>query len=86
MRYLTAYLNVTLLTALSTVCWGAAIDDCMVQGKKQFAARNYLAAQDTFTRCMKLDARNVDARLSLAGVLLTQDDLSGADKQFRAAK
>lgn len=85
MRYLTAYLNVTLLTALSTVCWGAAIDDCMVQGKKQFAARNYLAAQDTFTRCMKLDARNVDARLSLAGVLLTQDDLSGADKQFRAA-
>lgn len=33
MRYLTAYLNVTLLTALSTVCWGAAIDDCMVQGK-----------------------------------------------------
>ena len=85
MRYLTAYLNVTLLTALSTVCWGAAIDECMVQGKTQFPARNYLAAQDTFTRGMKLDARNVDARLSLAGVLLTQDDLSGADKQFRAA-
>ena len=85
MRYLTTYLNIALLAAFTPVCWGAPIDDCMEQGKKQFAARNYLAAQDTFTRCMKLDAQNVDARLSLAGVLLTQDDLSGAEKQFRAA-
>ncbi len=75
-----------MLTCLGgSVCGAAALDDCMEQGKKQFAARNYLAAQDTFTRCMKLDGNNVDARLSLAGVLLTQDDWDGADKQFRAA-
>lgn len=58
---------------------------CLESGKKSFAAKNYRQAQDTFTRCLKMDPDNVEALLSLAGVLLTQNDLNGADKQFKAA-
>lgn len=71
--------------------WGYAaggnqnIAACLESGKKSFAAKDYLMAQDTFTRCLKLDPDNVEAHLSLAGVLLTQDDLTGADKHFNAA-
>ena len=86
------YLKIYKTSVLTLMCVSAAAalyagdwDDCMEQGKKQFAARNYLAAQDTFTRCMKLDPNQLDAELSLAGVLLTQEDLNGAEKHFRAA-
>ena len=58
---------------------------CLESGKKAFAAKSYSQARDAFTRCLKLDPDNVEANLSLAGVLLTQDDLSGAEKYFYAA-
>lgn len=60
------------------------ISSCLESGKKAFSAKEYLQAQDTFTRCLKLDPDNVEAHLSLAGVLLTQDDLNGAEKYFNA--
>ena len=81
--------------ALLTACLCAApayaaggkqtVASCLESGKQAFAAKSYLQAQDTFTRCLKLDPDNVDAHLSLAGVLLTQDDLDGAEKHFNAA-
>ena len=61
------------------------ISSCLESGKKAYAAKDYLQAQDVFTRCLKLDSDNVEALLSLAGVLLTQDDLKGAEKYFTAA-
>ena len=88
MRYLKIYKTTGLICLCALACGAAeasAWDDCMEKGKKQFAAQNYLVAQDTFTRCMKLDPSKVDGELSLAGVLLTQEDLNGADKHFRAA-
>ncbi len=64
---------------------GQTLVSCLESGKKSFAAKKYLQAQNTFTRCLKIAPDNVDAHLSLAGVLLTQEDLSGAEKQFYAA-
>lgn len=58
---------------------------CLESGKKEYAAKEYLKAQETFVRCLKMDQNNVEAQLSLAGVLLTQDDLDGAEKYFTAA-
>lgn len=58
---------------------------CLEQGKKEFNTPNYQAAKSTFTQCVELDPKNSDAQLSLAGVLLTLDDLDGADTAFRAA-
>ena len=69
--------------------WSAStknqVSSCLDQGKKQFSAQEYDAAKTTFTRCVKLDPDNADTQLSLAGVLLTLDDLSGAEKAFQAA-
>lgn len=61
------------------------VASCLEQGKNEFSFKNYAAAQTTFSRCLQLDAQNVDAELSLAGVYLTQDNLDGAEKYFRAA-
>ena len=58
---------------------------CLERGKKEFSAKDYLQAQDIFTQCLKLDPNNTEAQLSLAGVLLTQDDLDGSEKYFTAA-
>ncbi len=61
------------------------VSQCLESGKKAFEAKDYTQAKTTFTRCLKLAPNNVDVRLSLAGVLLTQDDLKGAEQQFSAA-
>lgn len=84
-----------LFWTLSAVCLAAGavygaqpkqtLASCLENGKKAFAAKSYLQAQDTFTRCLKMDSHSVDAHLSLAGVLLTQDDLKGAEKHFNEA-
>ena len=93
MRYLKLSSNRVLVVLTACLCaapvWAAGgkqtVASCLESGKKAFAAKSYLQAQDTFTRCLKLDPNNVDAHLSLAGVLLTQDDLDGAEKHFNAA-
>lgn len=91
MRYLKksnfSYLFFALCLSASGA-WAAPAADvsaCLEQGKNQFSAKNYLGAQDTFARCLRLDPHNVDAELSLAGVYMTQDNLDNAEKYFREA-
>ncbi|WP_428073376.1 tetratricopeptide repeat protein [Candidatus Avelusimicrobium aviculae] len=88
MHYLEIYKKISccsLCALLAASVYAAEWDECMEQGKKQFSAQNYSLAQDTFARCIKLDKTKPDAELSLAGVLLTQEDLGGAEKHFRSA-
>jgi len=61
------------------------LSSCLEQGKKQYGQAQYEQAAKTFKRCLNLDAENVDAHLSLAGVLLTQENLSEAQAHFEAA-
>lgn len=58
---------------------------CLEQGKAQYAKQDYTAAVKTFTHCVTLDESHVEAQLSLAGALLTQEDLQGAKAHFQAA-
>ena len=58
---------------------------CLDEGKLQYTNTQYTQAVATFNRCLTLDPNNVDAHLSLAGALLTQNDLSGAKTHFEAA-
>ena len=51
----------------------------------QYTNTHYEQAVHTFTHCLTLDPNNVDAHLSLAGALLTQNDLSGAKAHFETA-
>ncbi len=81
-------LSITLLAG-SVVAQAAKQDrqvqSCLSKGKKQFAAQQYQPAKETFTQCVKLAPENPDTQLSLAGVLLTLDDLAGAEKSFQSA-
>ena len=61
------------------------LSSCLEQGKAQYANTQYDQAAKTFERCLDLDNNNVEAHLSLAGVLLTQNDLSKAQEHFEAA-
>lgn len=77
-----------LLLAGSTWCAAAPADTlsaCLDSGKDQYAAAQYAQAANTFTHCLTLDANNVEAHLSLAGVLLTQEKLPAAQEHFEAA-
>ncbi len=58
---------------------------CLEQGKKQFMAQQYQSAKETFLRCVRLAPKNADTQLSLAGALLTLEDLDGAEKTFQTA-
>ena len=87
MHYSKLFSNGILIACLLTPVSSFAADKvsaCVESGKTLYAAKNYTKAKETFTRCVKMDASNVDALLSLAGVLLTQDDLNGAEKYFNA--
>lgn len=87
MRYLSKYLSFVclLLCASATSVCADELSVCLEKGKKEFAQKNYLGAQAQFGQCVKMDPNSVDANLSLAGVLLTQDDLDGANTQFLLA-
>lgn len=61
------------------------VSSCLSRGKNQFAAQEYESAKNTFARCVRLAPGNPDTQLSLAGVLLTLDDLDGAEKAFQEA-
>ncbi|MBO7190598.1 MAG: tetratricopeptide repeat protein [Elusimicrobiaceae bacterium] len=58
---------------------------CLQEGKQQFSNQQYQVAKETFTRCVKLAPSDAETQLSLAGVLLTLEDLDGAEQAFRAA-
>lgn len=89
MRYLKTSVEclcaVCLASAAAFAAPNAKLDECLAQGKNDFSSKNYTAAQHTFERCLQLDAHNVDAELSLAGVFLTQDNFDGAEKYFKEA-
>lgn len=88
MHYSKLFSNGFLIACLCTPAVSFAADKvsaCVENGKTLYAAKNYDKAKDAFARCVKMDASNVDALLSLAGVLLTQDDLNGAEKYFNEA-
>ncbi len=61
------------------------VASCLENGKKQFLAQQYESAKTIFTKCVRLAPDNIDTQLSLAGVLLTLDDLDGAEKSFKDA-
>lgn len=87
MRYLPKSLSFALV--LTLLCSSAALADelssCLEKGKKEYITKNYLGAQLTFARCLKIDPQSVDANLSMAGLLLTQEDLDRANTYFLAA-
>lgn len=61
------------------------LSTCLEQGKTQYAQAQYNQAAGTFEHCLTLDANNVEAHLSLAGVLLTQEKLDAAQNHFERA-
>lgn len=87
MQLLKHFFNISLVAVLGATPVHAAqtLAQCLEQGKAQYDAQNYNAAAGTFSACVKLDTSSVDAHLSLAGVLLTQEDLKGAQTQFEEA-
>lgn len=76
---------------LCTLCAGSALaapetmTACLEQGKKAYAEKQTTQAKEIFMRCVKINPADEQAQLSLAGVLLTLDDLDGAEKAFTAA-
>ncbi len=58
---------------------------CLEEGKTYYASRQLPQAQHTFERCLQLDDKNAETYLSLAGVLLTQNNLSAAQTHFENA-
>ena len=80
---------VLLLVAPCGFCAGKVneqqLAQCVAEGKKFFSLQQYPQAKDTFTKCVQMAPQNVEARLSLAGVLLTQEDLDGAQQAFQEA-
>lgn len=80
--------SVSLLCFLLPICAFAAPETmtvCLEQGKKAYADKQFSQAKDIFTRCVKINPSDEQAQLSLAGALLTLDDLDGAEKSFQAA-
>ena len=77
------------LVLLSTPLWAKpqhqTLSSCLEQGKGQYGNAQYTQAIQTFKQCLALDGENVEAHLSLAGVLLTQNDLTQAQEHFEAA-
>ncbi len=87
MHYFTRFLviNILLLLTVPALCAKETLATCMEQGKQEFALERYVAAKNTFRRCLKLDSHNVETLLSLGGVCLTQDEIDDANSYFLAA-
>ena len=64
---------------------GKKLETCMNEGKQFFSSQNYTQAKETFERCVKIAPRDAEAQMSLAGVLLTLEDLDGAETAFKNA-
>ena len=81
---------VTFLFLISWLCganaaFGAGLNDCVEQGKKEFAAAQYTQAKSTFLQCLMKDSTNEEVLLSLGGVCLTQEELDEARSYFLSA-
>ena len=62
-----------------------ALTSCLEEGKKFFSAREYPKASIQFEKCVAQNPSNVDAQLSLAGALLTQNKFKEAEEHFTQA-
>ena len=85
MRYFKLFLLANVLLFSGVLAAQTPLGACMEQGKKEFAGQDFVRARASFTKCLQLDNKNVDALLSLGGVCLKQDDLDGAQNYFLAA-
>ena len=87
MQFSKRFFSIAALISSCTVANAApqTLAACLDEGKLQYTNTQYKQAVDTFNHCLTLDPDNVDAHLSVAGALLTQDDLSGAKAHFEAA-
>lgn len=78
------------LVLVSSTLWAQqaahqTLSSCLEQGKEQYGKAQYTQAIQTFKRCLDLDPENVEAHLSLAGALLTREDLKQSQEHFEAA-
>ena len=89
MQFLKHFFKATLvgIVVVFPVTGNAAqtLANCLDEGKIQYTNKQYPLAIKTFERCLTLDKESVDAHLSLAGALLTQDKLNAAQSHFEAA-
>jgi len=61
------------------------IDACINTGRGAFIEQNYAKAETIFEYCLKMDPKNEEVALSLAGIYMTQDKLEAAEKYFNNA-
>ncbi len=87
MQFLKRFFSIAVVLGACAALQAApqTLSACLDEGKLQYANQQYQQAQNTFDSCLKLDPNNVDGHLSLAGVLLTKEDLTGAKAHFEAA-
>lgn len=87
MQYSKHFFNAAVLAGMCVAAQAApqTLSACLDEGKLQYTNAQYKQAVATFNQCLTLDPNNVDAHLSLAGALLTQEDLPGAKTHFEAA-
>ena len=86
MRYVKfLFLASGLLGGLFANSIAAELDECIEQGKKEFAQSSYVQAKATFSKCLALDPNNEEVLLSRGGVCLTQGELEEAKKYFLSA-
>ncbi|MBR4681754.1 MAG: tetratricopeptide repeat protein [Elusimicrobiaceae bacterium] len=84
------FLNSLLFSSLmlSGNVWAAhtkKLDACLEEGKQAYSTQQFAQAKEIFERCVKISPRDAEARMSLAGILLTLEDLDGAEASFKAA-
>lgn len=86
MRFSKLYLLSFILvgaSGISLAASGEKLEACLAQGKQFFSAQEFTQAKETFERCVKIAPRDAEAQISLAGVLLTLEDLDGAESAFK---
>lgn len=84
-KSLAALIMCTVVTGYVGAVASGQVSDCVQEGKEQFSNQQYQTAKETFTRCVQMSPSDAETQLSLAGVLLTLEDLDGAEKAFRTA-
>ncbi len=87
MRYLKQILLINFLLAFcAPYMWAdTQLAACLDKGKKEFSAGDNSSARQTFTRCVSLSPKNIDALLSLAAVELKDNRLEPAKNSFLSA-
>jgi len=89
MRYLKLCFSLFGIMFLAAVGYAAntpvTLSGCLAEGKVFFKNKEYQKASEKFTQCVKLNPSDIDAQLSLAGALLTQEKLNEAEEHFSAA-